>query len=77
MKFVAILVVVLAVQGLGPGGSTLTEAMASRLAIRASNSFQDSSCKGEVSVEGFSKLNKICNDCYDLYKSPDIYKFCK
>jgi hypothetical protein len=28
-------------------------------------------------MSGYNKLNKICDDCFALYKEPEVYTFCR
>jgi hypothetical protein len=33
-------------------------------------------CSG-LDRNGFNKLNKICDDCFALFKEPEIYTLCR
>lgn len=55
----------------------LVSAMSRRLVARASSSIDNAGCQGTLDLNGFSKLNKICEDCYSLYKAPEVYTLCR
>ena len=49
-----------------------------RLRIRAALSDPiEESCKGSLDFNGFSKLDKICKDCFNLIREPEIYQLCR
>lgn len=49
-----------------------------RLRIRAALSDPvEESCKGSLDYSGFSKLDKICKDCFNLIREPEIYQLCR
>jgi len=49
-----------------------------RLRIRAALSDPvEESCKGSLDYNGFSKLDKICKDCFNLIREPEIYQLCR
>merc|ERR1712080_683580 len=49
-----------------------------RLRIRAAMSDPiEESCKGSLDFNGFSKLDKICKDCFNLIREPEIYQLCR
>merc|ERR1712105_403373 len=37
----------------------------------------EESCKGSLDYNGFSKLDKICKDCFNLIREPEIYQLCR
>ena len=37
----------------------------------------EESCKGSLDFNGFSKLDKICKDCFNLFREPEIYQLCR
>ena len=37
--------------------------------LKKTDNFQD--------MSGYNKLNKICDDCFALYKEPEVYTFCR
>ena len=39
--------------------------------------FNNLQCGGLYQKPIFSKLDSICNDCYKLYKEPEIYSLCR
>ena len=40
-------------------------------------SFHEIQCKGTFDKSIFAKLDRICQDCYDLYRDPDLYGLCR
>jgi hypothetical protein len=39
--------------------------------------FDSLQCNGLYHKPIFSKLDMVCNDCYDLYKDPEIHSLCR
>ncbi|XP_059099556.1 CHH-like protein isoform X2 [Tigriopus californicus] len=39
--------------------------------------FQSLECKGRYHQGIFSKLDLICDDCYQLYKEPEVHSMCR
>lgn len=40
-------------------------------------SFRDLKCKGEYNSVNFSKLDRLCEDCYNLFRTNRLYTLCK
>jgi len=40
-------------------------------------SFFDIQCKGVYDKEIFSKLDRVCEDCYNLYREPGLHSLCR
>lgn len=47
--------------------------LANRLQIRA----DDAGCQGRLDLAKFEKVNRICDECYSLYKEIDVYRLCR
>ena len=41
------------------------------------NNFNNLQCNGMYHKAIFSKLDTVCDDCYDLYKEPEIHSLCR
>uniref|UniRef100_T1DFN0 Putative crustacean chh/mih/gih neurohormone family n=1 Tax=Psorophora albipes TaxID=869069 RepID=T1DFN0_9DIPT len=41
------------------------------------SSFFDIDCKGQFNKAIFYRLDRICEDCYSLFREPQILSFCK
>ncbi|KXJ74616.1 hypothetical protein RP20_CCG013273 [Aedes albopictus] len=41
------------------------------------SSFFDIECKGQFNKAIFYRLDRICEDCYSLFREPQILSFCK
>ncbi|XP_050075920.1 ion transport peptide-like isoform X1 [Anopheles maculipalpis] len=41
------------------------------------SSFFDIECKGQFNKQIFYRLDRICEDCYSLFREPQILSFCK
>ena len=39
--------------------------------------FSNLACSGMYDRASFSALNAVCDDCYDLYKEPEIHALCR
>ncbi|XP_040565548.1 crustacean hyperglycemic hormone [Lepeophtheirus salmonis] len=39
--------------------------------------FEGDGCKAALDLKTFSTLNQICDDCFELYKAPEIYSLCR
>ena len=37
----------------------------------------EETCKNDFDSSGFSKLDKICKDCFNLIREPEIYQLCR
>ena len=37
----------------------------------------EESCKGNLDFNAFLKLDKICKDCFNLFKDPEVYHLCR
>lgn len=40
-------------------------------------SFFDIQCKGVYDKSIFARLDRICEDCYDLFREPQLHSLCK
>ncbi|XP_026683192.1 ion transport peptide-like isoform X1 [Diaphorina citri] len=40
-------------------------------------SFFDIQCKGVYDKSIFARLDRICEDCYDLFRAPQIHTLCR
>lgn len=40
-------------------------------------SFVQLGCMGKFDRSKFARLDTICEDCYQLYREPDIHSFCR
>jgi hypothetical protein len=40
-------------------------------------SFFDIQCKGVYDKGIFAKLDRICDDCYNLYREPQLHSLCR
>lgn len=40
-------------------------------------SFFDIQCKGVYDKSIFARLDRICEDCYDLFRAPQIHSLCR
>jgi len=47
--------------------------MSSRIQVRA----DDAGCQGRLDLAKFEKVNRICDECYSLYKEIDVYRLCR
>jgi len=36
-----------------------------------------SNCKGMYDMRIYARLNSICNDCYNLFRDPEIHTLCR
>ncbi|KAJ8925968.1 hypothetical protein NQ315_009821 [Exocentrus adspersus] len=43
----------------------------------AKRSFFDLQCKGVYDKSIFAKLDRICEDCYNLFREPSIHSLCR
>lgn len=43
----------------------------------AKRSFWDLDCKGVYDKSIFAKLDRICEDCYNLFREPSIHSLCR
>jgi hypothetical protein len=34
-------------------------------------------CRGKYDTSIYTQLDNICEDCYNLYKEPDVHQFCR
>lgn len=42
------------------------------------HSFQEvSKCEGEYDMSIYSIMNQICDDCYNAYRDPGVYRLCR
>ncbi|KAL9699835.1 hypothetical protein quinque_003276 [Culex quinquefasciatus] len=41
------------------------------------SSFFEIDCKGQFNKQIFYRLDRICEDCYSLFREPQILSFCK
>merc|ERR1711997_1119341 len=49
-----------------------------RLSVRSALSDPiEESCKGNLDFNAFLKLDKICKDCFNLFKDPEVYHLCR
>ncbi|EFX63566.1 hypothetical protein DAPPUDRAFT_307029 [Daphnia pulex] len=46
-------------------------------AMSALSSDHHSSCKGLYDKSIFYRLNRICHDCFSLYRSPELHTLCR
>ena len=37
----------------------------------------DKLCAGRLDLKSYLFLNKICEDCFNLYRDPDVYSACR
>ena len=35
------------------------------------------SCRGKYNTAIYTQLDNICEDCYNLYKDPDVHHMCR
>lgn len=40
-------------------------------------SFHDIQCKGVYDKSAFAKVDRICDDCYNLYRETDVDSLCR
>ncbi|KAF5283851.1 hypothetical protein FQA39_LY04671, partial [Lamprigera yunnana] len=40
-------------------------------------SFDDQQCKGVYDKSIYARLDRICEDCYNLFREPEIHTLCK
>ena len=36
-----------------------------------------SNCKGVYDVRKYARLNSICDDCYNLFRDPEVHSLCR
>jgi hypothetical protein len=41
------------------------------------NSGMPSECRGRYNAGIYTQLNNICEDCYNLFKEPDVHQLCR
>lgn len=41
------------------------------------STFFDIDCKGVFNKKIFSRLDRICEDCYSLFREPQLHSLCK
>lgn len=41
------------------------------------NSGLPEDCRGRYDAAIFTQLEHICEDCYNLYKEPDVHQLCR
>ena len=34
-------------------------------------------CEGKIDLKSYLFLNKLCEDCFSLFRDPDIYAACR
>ena len=56
---------------------SLVNGMSRRLSIRGAPMADDAGCQGRLDLPQFSKVNKICDECYSLYKEIEVYELCR
>ncbi|XP_022240549.1 crustacean hyperglycemic hormone B-like [Limulus polyphemus] len=39
--------------------------------------FRDIGCKGEYDTSKFARLNRVCEECYNLYVAPEVVLKCR
>jgi len=47
-----------------------------RRAMVAKRSFEDLQCRGRYDRSIYSELERVCDDCYNLYKNLEVYGSC-
>ncbi|KAG7301730.1 hypothetical protein JYU34_014717 [Plutella xylostella] len=43
----------------------------------ARRSFFNLQCKGVYDASIFARLDRICDDCYNLFREPELYTLCR
>ena len=44
---------------------------------RSGQSYMELSCDGAYDRQLFSRLERVCDDCYNLYKEPQVHGMCR
>nr|ABO43963.1 putative ion transport peptide precursor [Daphnia magna] len=70
-----LLVVLLAVLPSYP--SSAMSALSSGHHSLSKRSFFDINCKGLYDKSIFARLDRICQDCYNLYREPELHTLCR
>ena len=70
-----LLVVLLAVLPSYP--SSAMSALSSSHHSLSKRSFFDINCKGLYDKSIFARLDRICQDCYSLYREPELHTLCR
>lgn len=39
--------------------------------------FLDLNCEGRFNASAFARLDRVCEDCYNLFREQEIHKECK
>uniref|UniRef100_A0AB38ZPE1 ITP n=1 Tax=Gryllus bimaculatus TaxID=6999 RepID=A0AB38ZPE1_GRYBI len=60
----------LALAGRAAAGPTLAHPLSKR-------SFFDLQCKGVYDKSIFARLDRICEDCYNLFREPQLHSLCR
>ena len=50
---------------------------AQRPILRFSRQAPDDLCHGALNLKTFLFMNNICEDCFRLYRDPDVYSMCR
>jgi len=45
--------------------------------IPAKRSYTSLQCRGEYDPSRFAQLDGICEDCYNLYREPEVHSLCR
>ena len=53
-----------------------TAATTYNLRSLSKRSFFDINCKGTYNARIYARLELICQDCYNLYREPELHKLC-
>ncbi|XP_013162939.1 PREDICTED: CHH-like protein isoform X2 [Papilio xuthus] len=73
MHLSSVVVALAAVCALAPGAAA-SPAPAHHVARR---SFFKLQCKGIYDASIFARLDRICDDCYNLFREPSLYNLCR
>jgi hypothetical protein len=52
-------------------------AASQRPILRFSRQAPDDLCHGALNLKTFLFMNNICEDCFRLYRDPDVYSMCR
>ena len=71
MLFVAATIAIALAVAVGPASATSFGHSVSK------RSYFDINCKGLYDMSSFARLDRICRDCYSLYREPELHTLCR
>jgi len=63
--------------GGGGGGSASSPALSGVEHPLSKRSFFDIQCKGVYDKTIFARLDRVCEDCYNLFREPQLHSLCR